>query len=339
MKIKLFPTGNSTDVLAGEPVVIDPDEPAAASSRGTIALHKQSFLPESTLPPQASPLPFFDDHIPVSPASRFAKITLAPVRQDGFAGLGDGPASRVESVTLAPVAKSDFAGLGDPRPAEVEETFTKSLEGAFSKFSQFAKVKETGDGNVEVWGIATHEAPDLDDERCDYATAKKAYQEWSDAAKERTESAGQEVSLGNIRRQHSSEPAGKATKLHFDDDAKEIWIGSIPINDEIRKELQAGYLTGYSQGGSYAWRRCTDCGKDLPLQQANNFCPNCKKRVPVRFGLKRLSEVSYVDSPCTGKGFSYVRADGSEKFVSFAKRGPSFAEAVRLEELKLWGFL
>ena len=126
---------------------------------------------------------------------------------------------------------------------------------------------------------------------------------------------------GPIRYQHSTEHAGKATKIEYDDDAKEIRLGSIPINDDIRKQLQDGYLSGYSQGGSYAWRRCSNCDKNLTLQQANNYCPDCKKQVPVRFGLKRLSEVSYVDSPCTGKGFDYVQADGSKKFVAFTKRG------------------
>lgn len=191
----------------------------------------------------------------------------------------------------------------------------------FLKFAQFTKVQETGDGNVLVWGIATLERPDLDNEICDYDTAKEAYQTWSDAAKARTAGAGQEVSLGNIRYQHSIEPAGKATKLEFADDAKEVWLGSVPISDDIRKELQQGFLTGYSQGGSYAWRKCTECGKNLTLQQANNFCSACKKTVPVLFGLKRVSEVSYVDSPCTGVGFDYVKSDGTVQFVKFAKRG------------------
>jgi hypothetical protein len=191
----------------------------------------------------------------------------------------------------------------------------------FVKFAQFTKVQETGDGNVLVWGIATLEQPDLDNEVCDYDTAKDAYQTWSDAAKARTEGAGQEVSLGNVRYQHTIEPAGKATKIDYKDDEKEIWLGSVPISDDIRKELQQGFLTGYSQGGSYAWRKCTECGKSLTLQQANNFCPACKKQVQVLFGLKRVAEVSYVDSPCTGVGFDYVKADGSKQFVKFAKRG------------------
>lgn len=202
----------------------------------------------------------------------------------------------------------------------------------FLKFSQFSKVQEQPDGNVLVWGISTWEKPDLDNETCDFETAVPVYQAWSDAAKARTEGAGQELSLGPIRYQHSTEPAGKATKLEFKPDEKEIWLGSVPISDSIRKELQQGFLTGYSQGGSYAWRKCMDCGKNLTLQQANNYCPNCKRNVPVLFGLKRLSEVSYVDSPCTGKGFDYVKADGTTQFVKFAQRSKPMAGAMQLTD-------
>jgi hypothetical protein len=191
----------------------------------------------------------------------------------------------------------------------------------FLKFAQFAKVQEQPDGSVMVWGIATLEEPDLDAEICDYDAAKSAYEKWSEAAKARTEGAGQEVSLGNIRLQHGLDIGGKATDIEYDDDNKRIMLGSVPLNDQILADIRKGYYTGYSQGGSYAWRKCTECGKNLTLQQANNYCPNCKKSVSVLFGLKRVSEVSYVDSPCTGKGFDYVKSDGTKQFVKFAKRG------------------
>ena len=191
----------------------------------------------------------------------------------------------------------------------------------FLKFVQFTKVQEQADGTAMVYGIATLEEPDLDDETCDYETAKEAYQKWSDAAKSRTSGAGQELSLGNIRLQHGLDIGGKAVQIDYDDDAKRIMLGSVPLNDGILEDVRKGYYTGYSQGGSYAWRKCMECGKNLTLQQANNFCSACKKTVPVLFGLKRVSEVSYVDSPCTGKGFDYVKADGSTQFVKFAKRG------------------
>lgn len=321
MTFNLAPIGAPGDPFGHDkPAVVD--VPARATAVGSFKLPVESFLPEVPMPTAAPGDPFGDDKATVSPAMRFVKINLGPAtRGNDFAGLGDMPSStssRFEKFNLPPMAKSNFAGLEETE--QPDASFTKSVDTEFHKFAQFTKVQETGDGNVLVWGIATHEQPDLDGETCDYETAKKAYQDWSTAAVSRTSAAGQQISLGPIRYQHSSEPAGKATKIDYNDDAKEIWLGSVPIDDDVRKQLQDGFLSGYSQGGSYAWRRCADCNKSLTLQQANNYCPDCKKQVPVTFGLKRLSEVSYVDSPCTGKGFDYVKQDGSSRFVSFTKK-------------------
>lgn len=194
---------------------------------------------------------------------------------------------------------------------------------SFLKFVQFSKLedsKDESDGMPTVWGIATWEQPDSDREICDYDTAKPVYQAWSAKALKRTSRAGQDPSLGNIRLQHGSEVGGKATKLEFDDPAKEVWLGSEPVNDDVRKALKGGYYTGYSQGGSYAWRACDVCETPMPLQQGYNFCPKCNKDVPVRYGLKRIAEVSYVDSPATGEGFEHVKANGSSEILKFHKK-------------------
>ncbi len=329
MKFRLSPLHHSDDPLGYEPpVTVDlPDSPAP--ERGSFRFApEESFLPVTSLP-SAPHDPFASLGSGPATASGTKTIKLAPVMPgEQFAGLGDSSQlSSSDRITLAPLEKGDkyFEAFDADAPLEEEAAFSKGAADGFHKFCQFTKVQEQDDGNVMVWGIATLEQPDLDGEICEYDSAKRAYQDWSTAAVARTSSAGQQISLGPIRYQHSIEPAGKATKIQYDDDAKEIWLGSAPISDDIRKQLQDGFLTGYSQGGSYAWRKCTDCGKNLTLQQANNFCPNCKKQVPVQFGLKRLSEVSYVDSPCTGKGFEYVTRDGTSKFVGFAggRSGPA----------------
>lgn len=202
----------------------------------------------------------------------------------------------------------------------------------FVKFHQFSKLEDSKekDGAPTVWGVATWEQPDSDNEMCDYETAKPVYQAWSAKAFKRTSGAGQEPSLGNIRLQHGSEVGGKATKLEFDDKAKEIWLGSEPLNDEIKGQLKAGFYTGYSQGGSYAWRACADCEGQMPMQQGYNFCENCGKNVNVRYGLKRIAEVSYVDSPATGEGFEHVKANGSIEILKFAKKENSVAKTKRV---------
>lgn len=194
------------------------------------------------------------------------------------------------------------------------------ISAEFKKFHQFAKMEDSADGEPTVWGVATWERPDSDNEICDYETAKLAYQAWSAKALKRTKGAGQELSLGNVRIQHGSEVGGKVTKIHFDDDAKEIWVGSEPISDEVHQALKKGMYTGYSQGGGYAWRSCKVCDTSLPLQQGNNQCPQCDEWVPVRYGLKRIAEVSYVDSPAIEEGFEHVKANGSREVVKFAKK-------------------
>jgi hypothetical protein len=196
--------------------------------------------------------------------------------------------------------------------------------GTFVKFHQFAKLedsKET-DGAPTVWGVATWEKPDSDNECCDYESAVPVYQAWSAKALKRTKGAGQAPSLGNIRLQHGMDIGGKATKLEFNDESKEIWLGSEPLNDEIKQNLRDGFYTGYSQGGSYAWRSCMVCDTAMPMRQGDNFCPNCNKSVSVRYGLRRIAEVSYVDSPATGEGFEHVKANGSIEILKFQKKTP-----------------
>jgi hypothetical protein len=188
----------------------------------------------------------------------------------------------------------------------------------FHKFLRITKLEEDAAGKLQVFGVATWEKPDLDNEVCDYETAVPVYKAWASKALSRTTGAGQEPSWGNIRLQHSIAMGGKATRLVYDDDAREIKLLSVPLNDEIADQLRQGFFTGYSQGGRYAWRACSDCGKSLSLAQAANYCPACKKNVVVNYGLESLSEVSYVDSPCTGQGFEYVKSTGVVQMVRFA---------------------
>ena len=196
----------------------------------------------------------------------------------------------------------------------------------FTKFIQFRKVEEKTKGQPTVWGISTFEKPDLDDEVCHYDTAKPVYEKWSADALRRTAKAGQKPSLGNIRLQHSLTVGGKATKVDFDDEAREIWLGSEPIDEAVHDQLKEGFYTGYSQGGNYAWRKCIVCDTELATKQRSNYCPTCKKTVVVLYGLASLAEVSYVDAPCTDEGFEYVKANGSRAIVKFQRKEGSMAK-------------
>src|ERR1035437_1802973 len=200
------------------------------------------------------------------------------------------------------------------------------VENGFTKFIQFRKVEEKTKGQPTIGGISTFEKPDLDDEVCHYDTAKPVYERWSADALRRTAKAGQKPSLGNIRIQHGLTVGGKATKIDFDDEAREIWLGSEPIDEDVHSQLKEGFYTGYSQGGSYAWRKCIVCDTELATKQRSNYCPVCKKNVLVLYGLASLAEVSYVDAPCTDEGFEYVKANGSRAIVKFQRKEGSMAK-------------
>lgn len=166
-----------------------------------------------------------------------------------------------------------------------------------TKFFPLVKIDET---THTVYGLVTAEVPDKAGEICDYEAAKKAYSEWSNAFLEKTTAAGQEPSLGNIRLMHNVELAGKATKLEFKDDAKQIFLATQPVNEEIWQLVKGGFVTGFSHGGNYTFKKAD--GKYT------------------RYGLK-LVEVSYVDNPCLEEAtFTYVKADGSMELRKFAPK-------------------
>jgi hypothetical protein len=165
------------------------------------------------------------------------------------------------------------------------------------KFVPLVKIDES---THTVWGLVTAEVPDKTGEICDYEATKKSYQSWSREALEKTTAAGQDPSLGNIRLMHQLEIAGKATKIEYRDDMKQIWLATTPANDQVWKMIKGGFITGYSQGGDYLWKK----------QQGRH----------TRYAAT-INEVSYVDNPCLGDAtFAYVKADGSTELRKFVTR-------------------
>jgi hypothetical protein len=147
-----------------------------------------------------------------------------------------------------------------------------------------------------VYGTLSEEVRDKSDEILDYATAKPAFEKWSNDIKE----ASGGKSLGNVRAMHGSIAAGKLTDLKFDDDAKRIDGVAKIIDDAEWNKVVEGVYTGFSIGGGYA-KRWPD---------------------PTNSGLMRytptLAEVSIVDNPCVPTAtFEYIKADGSRELRKF----------------------
>lgn len=185
-----------------------------------------------------------------------------------------------------------------------------------------------------VYGLVTASTPDKEGEICNYKAAKKAYQAWSGEAENATSKSGQDVSLGNVRVQHTDQVGGKVTKLEFDDEKEEIYVASTPIDDTMWDAIAGGYYTGYSQGGDYSFRICQECGDTVPKSKGN-YCGSCKKVVPIEYG-PVIAEVSYVDNPCHGSAhFDLVKADGTHRMVKFRKQRSTNMEQEEQESPEL----
>lgn len=166
----------------------------------------------------------------------------------------------------------------------------------------------------EAWGIFTNELVDKSGEICDYDAAKAAFKKWSKEAKDATSKSGQSISLGNVRFQHSLTPVGKVIAIEYRDDAREIYGGTYISDDKAWQMVKDGVLTGFSQGGSYDWRKCNVCECDVPPEDGQ-YCPVCKKDVVTRFG-PDVSEMSVVDNPCVADAhFDAVKAAGENSMA------------------------
>jgi len=201
-------------------------------------------------------------------------------------------------------------------------------------FLKYFPLIKADEATHTVYGIATAESPDKAGEICDYEATVPLYQDWSNEAMSSTMAAGQEVSLGNIRLQHTLEIAGKVTKLDFDAEKKHILIETKPVSDYIWELVSKGYVRGFSQGGRYLWRKCNDCGTAIPLDDGN-VCSKCDKPVYVRYAA-RPSEVSYVDNPALKVAtFSFVKSDGGIELRKFSEGGLMDVEGVKSLASKL----
>ena len=154
-----------------------------------------------------------------------------------------------------------------------------------------------------VYGTLASEALDKAGERMHYETSKPHFEKWTNEFQAATAHLGPEgQSAGNLRSMHKPKPAGKFTKLGFDDDGRKVdAIAKVTDDDEWRNCLE-GVYTGFSIGGSYVG----DLWKD-----ADNPGVRWYTAAPV--------EGSLVDNPANPDAhFSLIKADGSTEERSFA---------------------
>lgn len=160
----------------------------------------------------------------------------------------------------------------------------------------FAQLTKVDMAKHEVWGIATAEVVDKEGEIFDYNSSKPFFEEWSDEISKATGG----KSLGNVREMHEPSAVGKLVNITFNDDLKQIEIGSKIVDDTAWGKCVEGVYTGFSIGGKYE-----DAWKD------GDF---------VRFTAKPF-EISVVDNPAVPTAhFTAIKADGSCEIRKFAQK-------------------
>lgn len=140
-----------------------------------------------------------------------------------------------------------------------------------------------------VFGVATAEEIDHDNEIFDYDSSKPYIESWSDGFVQKTNG----KSCGNLRAMHSTISAGKLVKLDFDDDNKKVDVCAKVVDDNEWDKVNEGVYTGFSFSGR-AVKRWSD--------------PNSTAK---RYTLKP-TELSLADKPCVPSAvFDVVKADGT----------------------------
>ena len=151
---------------------------------------------------------------------------------------------------------------------------------------------------------AAQELPDKAKEVMDYATAKPAFQAWSDSFS--AMSGG--LSKGNVRVMHQKTVAGKLTDLSFNDPDMAVDVVMKIVDDNEWRKCLEGCYTGVSVGGGYAKRWKGDDG-------LTHYTPIVR-------------ELSLVDNPCipTAKFAELVKADGMSVQVALIGVPRTFSE-------------
>jgi hypothetical protein len=100
-------------------------------------------------------------------------------------------------------------------------------------YASIVKSEKQVDGTLKVYGKATDETLDVDQQICDNDWLRKAMPDWF-------------VSGGNIREQHSNIAAGVATD--YEEKADGHYIQALVVDPVSVKKVEAGVLQGFSIG-------------------------------------------------------------------------------------------
>lgn len=164
-------------------------------------------------------------------------------------------------------------------------------------------IKRINEETREVYGRATQETLDRQNEVLDYAESKPLWEAW--IAETLDASGGK--SMGNLRAMHRADiAAGKLVRVDFNDNEKAIDVVAKVVDDDEWNKVLEGVYTGFSQGGKYV-KKTTD-------PTIRGFGGMAAVRVVIA-----PKELSLVDRPCVPSAtfFEVVKADGSTENRNF----------------------
>jgi hypothetical protein len=160
----------------------------------------------------------------------------------------------------------------------------------------FIPITKIDEEKQEVYGVATQEIRDRDNEIFDYDGSKPYIEQWSKNAEDGT--AGK--SKGNLRAMHRNISAGILRDLSFDDTAKKIDVCAY-VNDPVEwQKVMDGNYTGFSFSGKVMkrWKDPVD-------------------RTMMRY-IANPTELSLADLPCVPTAtFTMIKIGGASEERSF----------------------
>jgi hypothetical protein len=157
----------------------------------------------------------------------------------------------------------------------------------------FMRLSKIDEEKRLVYGVCTSEAPDRENEVCDYTGSKPYFQKWSESVRKDTGN----KSFGNVREMHTLSAVGTLEQIQFNDAQRQIEICAKVVDDTAWKKVKAGVYSGFSVGGRYA--------KTWQVGTLTHYIAD-----PV--------EVSLVDRPCVPNAtFQMVKASGVVEMCKF----------------------
>ena len=147
------------------------------------------------------------------------------------------------------------------------------------RFVAFSKID---DERRMVYGLASDETLDADDEVIDYEATKKAVQEWAE--------------WRNIREMHGSSAVGVAEEIYLDDEQRALYIAARVVDDQAWQKVKEGVYKGFSIGGKVL-KKVLDIVDARSIRRVVDYV---------------LLEISLVDRPANPSArFSLVKRGGA----------------------------